>query len=59
MMRNLKTLASGIDVGVAVTFATDHDHHKAVKVTQRSQVAHHRDAGRKRYEGVGNDISTS
>jgi quercetin dioxygenase-like cupin family protein len=31
------TLAAGIGVGVAVTFAADHDHHKAVKVTQLSQ----------------------
>ena len=31
------TLAAGIGVGVAVTFAADHDHHKAVKVTQLSR----------------------
>src|SRR5258708_4385809 len=37
MMRTLLTLAAGIGVGVAVTFAADHDHHKAVKVTQLSQ----------------------
>src|SRR3954471_17533195 len=37
MMRNLLTLAAGIGVGVAVTFAADYDHHKAVKVTQLSQ----------------------
>jgi len=33
----LLTLAAGIGVGVAVTFAADQDHHKAVKVTQLSQ----------------------
>ena len=33
----LATLAVGIGVGVAGTFAADHDHHKAVKVTQLSQ----------------------
>ena len=33
MIRTLLTLAAGIGVGVAVTFAADHDHHKAVKVT--------------------------
>ena len=37
MIRTLLTLATGIGVGVAVTFAADHDHHKAVKVTQLSQ----------------------
>ena len=37
MIRILLTLAAGIGVGVAVTFAADHDHHKAVKVTQLSQ----------------------
>ena len=37
MIRTLLTLAAGIGVGVAVTFAADHDHHKAVKVTQISQ----------------------
>ena len=37
MIRTLLTLAAGICVGVAVTFAADHDHHKAVKVTQLSQ----------------------
>ena len=37
MIRTLLTLAAGIGVGVAVTFAVDHDHHKAVKVTQLSQ----------------------
>ena len=37
MIRTLFTLAAGIGVGVAVTFAADHDHHKAVKVTQLSQ----------------------
>src|SRR5258708_18902892 len=37
MIRTLLTLAAGIGVGVAVTFAADHDHHKAVKVTQLSQ----------------------
>ena len=36
MIRTLLTLAAGIGVGVAVTFAADHDH-KAVKVTQLSQ----------------------
>lgn len=35
MIRTLFTLAAGIGVGAAVTFATDH--HKAVKVTQLSQ----------------------
>ena len=35
MIRTLLTLATGIGVGVAVTFAADHD--KAVKVTQLSQ----------------------
>jgi len=37
MIRTLLTLAAGIGIGVAVTFAADHDHHKAVKVTQLSQ----------------------
>ena len=37
MIRTLLTLAAGIGVGVAVTFAADHDHHKAVKVTQLSR----------------------
>src|SRR5215510_6807591 len=37
MIRALLTLAAGIGVGVAVTFAADHDHHKAVKVTKLSQ----------------------
>ena len=37
MIRTLLTLAAGIGVGVAVTFAADHDHHKAVKVTRLSQ----------------------
>ena len=37
MIRTLLTLAAGIGVGVAVMFAADHDHHKAVKVTQLSQ----------------------
>src|SRR5215217_2134710 len=37
MIRTLLTLAAGIGVGVAVTFAADQDHHKAVKVTQLSQ----------------------
>ncbi len=37
MIRTLLTLAAGIGVGVAVTFAADHDHHEAVKVTQLSE----------------------
>ena len=37
MIRTLLMLAAGIGVGVAVRFAADHDHHKAVKVTQLSQ----------------------
>jgi quercetin dioxygenase-like cupin family protein len=37
MIRTLLTLAAGIGVGVAVTFAADQDHHKAVKVIQLSQ----------------------
>src|SRR3954469_14281101 len=37
MIRTLLTLAAGIGVGVAVTFAADHDYHKAVKVTQLSR----------------------
>src|ERR1700739_3178208 len=37
MIRPLLTLAAGIGVGVAVTFAADHAPHKAVKVTQLSQ----------------------
>ncbi len=37
MIRKLLTLAAGIGIGVAVTFAADHDDRKAVKVTQLSQ----------------------
>src|SRR3954454_3151089 len=38
MIPTLLTLAAaGIGVGLAVMFAADHDHHKAVKVTQLSQ----------------------
>src|SRR4051794_17005812 len=37
MIRTLLTLASGIGVGAAVTFAADHDHHNGVNVTQLSQ----------------------
>lgn len=37
MIRTLLTLVAGISVGVAVTFAAEHDRHTAVKVTQRSQ----------------------
>src|SRR6516164_1323068 len=37
MIRTLLTVAAGIVVGVAVTFAADHDRHKGVKVTQLSQ----------------------
>jgi quercetin dioxygenase-like cupin family protein len=37
MIWTLVTLAAGIGVGVAVTFAADHDHHMAVKVTRLSQ----------------------
>src|SRR5262245_29402267 len=37
MIRNLLTLAAGIGVGVVITFTADHDHHKAVMVTQLSQ----------------------
>ena len=38
MIRTLLMLATaGIGVGVTVMFAADHDHHKAVKVTQLSQ----------------------
>src|SRR5690242_7926115 len=37
MTRALLTLTAGIAVGVAVTFAADRDHHKAVKVIQLSQ----------------------
>src|ERR1700739_2344745 len=37
MIRTLLTVAAGIGVGVAVTFAAEHDDHKAVKVTQLSQ----------------------
>jgi quercetin dioxygenase-like cupin family protein len=33
MIRTLLTLAAGIGVGVAVTFAAHHDHHEGVKVT--------------------------
>ena len=39
MIRTLLTLAAGIGVEVAVTFAADHDHHKAVKVTQLLMVS--------------------
>jgi quercetin dioxygenase-like cupin family protein len=37
MIRTLLTLAAGVSVGVAVTFAAHHAHHEAVKVTQLSQ----------------------
>jgi quercetin dioxygenase-like cupin family protein len=37
MIRTLLTLTAGIGVGVAVTFAADHGHNKAVKVAQLSQ----------------------
>src|ERR1700747_8806 len=37
MIRTLFTLAAGIGVGVAVTFAADHSRDEAVKVTQLSQ----------------------
>lgn len=37
MIRTLFTLAAGIGVGAAVTFAADHDRHKAVTVAQLSQ----------------------
>ena len=37
MIPALLTLSAGIGVGVAVTFAADHDHRKAVRVTQLSQ----------------------
>jgi quercetin dioxygenase-like cupin family protein len=37
MIRTLLTLAAGVGVGVAVTFAALHDHHEAVKVTQLSR----------------------
>jgi quercetin dioxygenase-like cupin family protein len=37
MIRTLLTLAAGIGVGAAATFAAHHDHHKAVKVNQLSQ----------------------
>src|SRR5262245_61544393 len=37
MIRTLLTLAAGVGVGVAVTFAAHHDHHEAVKVNQLSQ----------------------
>src|SRR5262245_8921079 len=37
MIRTLLTLAPGIGVGLAVTFAALHDHYEAVKVTQLSQ----------------------
>src|ERR1700739_731639 len=37
MIRTLLTVAAVIGVGGAVTFAADHDHHKAVEVTQLSQ----------------------
>jgi quercetin dioxygenase-like cupin family protein len=33
MIRTLLTLAAGIGVGVAVTFAAHHDHHEGAKVT--------------------------
>src|SRR5512145_942870 len=36
MIRTLFTLAAGLGVGVAVTFAAHHDHHAGVKVTQLS-----------------------
>ena len=36
MIRTLLTLVAGIGVGVAVTFAADQDHHKAVMVTRLS-----------------------
>jgi hypothetical protein len=36
-IRTLLTLAAGSGVGVAVRFAADHDHHKAVEVTWLSQ----------------------
>ena len=34
MTRTVLTLAAGIGVGAAVSFAADHDRHKAVRVTQ-------------------------
>lgn len=37
MIRTLFTLAAGIGVGAAVTFAADHNRYKAVKVTELSQ----------------------
>jgi quercetin dioxygenase-like cupin family protein len=37
MIRTLLTFAAGISVGVVVTYAADHDQHKAVKVTQISR----------------------
>jgi len=37
MIRNLLTLAAGIGAAVAVAFAADHHHRKAVEVTQLSQ----------------------
>jgi quercetin dioxygenase-like cupin family protein len=37
MIRTLLTLAAGVGVGVAVTFAADNDRHKAVKVTELSK----------------------
>src|SRR3954453_1432553 len=37
IIRTLLTLAASLGVGVAVTFAADHDGHKAVKLTQLSQ----------------------
>src|SRR4051794_33985187 len=37
IIRTLVTFAAGIGMGVAVTFAADHDHHNAVKVTHLSQ----------------------
>src|SRR5262249_15710396 len=37
MIRTLLTHAAGIGVGVAVTFAADHDHPKDLKVTELSK----------------------
>jgi len=37
MIRALLPLAAGVGVGVALTFAADHDRHKALKVTQLSR----------------------
>jgi D-arabinose 1-dehydrogenase-like Zn-dependent alcohol dehydrogenase len=39
MIRTLLSLAAGIGVGVAVTFAADHDHHNAVKARPGDLVA--------------------